>query len=27
AWTTMIAAGAGLPEGRYAEAVRVIGTR
>jgi LmbE family N-acetylglucosaminyl deacetylase len=26
-WTTMIAAGAGLPEGRYAEAVRVIGTR
>jgi LmbE family N-acetylglucosaminyl deacetylase len=27
AWTTMIASGAGLPEGRYAEAVRVIGTR
>ena len=26
-WTTMIAAGAGLPEGHYAEAVRVIGTR
>jgi LmbE family N-acetylglucosaminyl deacetylase len=26
-WTTMIATAAGLPEGRYAEAVRVIGTR
>ena len=26
-WTQMIAAGAGLPEGRYAEAVRVVGTR
>jgi LmbE family N-acetylglucosaminyl deacetylase len=26
-WTTMIAEGAGLPKGRYAEAVRVIGTR
>ena len=26
-WTTMIATSAGLPEGRYAEAVRVVGTR
>jgi len=26
-WTTMIAAGAELPEGSYAEAVRVVGTR
>jgi LmbE family N-acetylglucosaminyl deacetylase len=25
-WTAMIAVGAGLPEGRYAEAVRVVGT-
>jgi LmbE family N-acetylglucosaminyl deacetylase len=26
-WTAMIAKSAGLPEGRYAEAVRVVGTR
>jgi LmbE family N-acetylglucosaminyl deacetylase len=26
-WTTMIATGAGLPEGHYAEAIRVVGTR
>ena len=25
-WTSMIATSAGLPEGRFAEAVRVVGT-